>query len=244
MSGPSFCTVSTLLSAWCSSAITCTWRARTRSFAFDTCPARRKSRHPAKRSLIFPPARSTITGRRTSSPTATGRVCMFPWDRTATSAKMASRTKTIAPPFSKSIPKRGDREYSHRVCATRTALGGSRRREPCGPSSTNETSSVATSLPDYLTSVKDGGFYGWPYSYYGAHVDDRVKPPRPDLVSNALVPDYALGAHVARRLAPRKAGGPDVGGDPQQRFRAVSGGAEARPARRCPRAPWWCRRWR
>jgi glucose/arabinose dehydrogenase len=45
--------------------------------------------------------------------------------------------------------------------------------------------------------VKDGGFYGWPYSYYGHHVDERVKPPRPDLVAKALVPDYALGSHVA-----------------------------------------------
>jgi glucose/arabinose dehydrogenase len=52
-------------------------------------------------------------------------------------------------------------------------------------------------VPDYLTSVRDGGFYGWPYSYFGAHVDKRVDPPRPDLVANALSPDYALGAHVA-----------------------------------------------
>jgi glucose/arabinose dehydrogenase len=52
-------------------------------------------------------------------------------------------------------------------------------------------------VPDYLTSVRQGGFYGWPYSYYGQHVDERVEPPRPDLVSKALPPDYALGAHVA-----------------------------------------------
>jgi len=51
--------------------------------------------------------------------------------------------------------------------------------------------------PDYLTSVKDGGFYGWPYSYWGRHVDERVKPQRPDLVAKAIVPDYALGAHSA-----------------------------------------------
>jgi glucose/arabinose dehydrogenase len=48
-----------------------------------------------------------------------------------------------------------------------------------------------------MTSVQDGGFYGWPYSYYGQHVDTRVKPPRPDLVEKALVPDYALGPHTA-----------------------------------------------
>ena len=52
-------------------------------------------------------------------------------------------------------------------------------------------------VPDYLTSVKDGGFYGWPYSYYGRHVDPRVKPQRPDLVARAIVPDYALSSHVA-----------------------------------------------
>ncbi len=62
----------------------------------------------------------------------------------------------------------------------------------------NERDELGSDLvPDYLTSVKDGGFYGWPYSYYGTHVDDRVKPPRPDLVAKALVPDYALGTHVA-----------------------------------------------
>jgi glucose/arabinose dehydrogenase len=52
-------------------------------------------------------------------------------------------------------------------------------------------------VPDYLTSVRPDGFYGWPYSYYGTHVDTRVKPPRPDLVAKAIVPDYALGSHVA-----------------------------------------------
>ncbi len=52
-------------------------------------------------------------------------------------------------------------------------------------------------VPDYLTSVKRGAFYGWPYSYFGQHVDERVNPPRPDLVAKAVSPDYALGAHVA-----------------------------------------------
>jgi glucose/arabinose dehydrogenase len=52
-------------------------------------------------------------------------------------------------------------------------------------------------VPDYLTSVRDGGFYGWPYSYFGQHVDPRVHPQRPDLVASAIVPDYALSSHVA-----------------------------------------------
>ncbi|MEE7494493.1 PQQ-dependent sugar dehydrogenase [Methylobacterium oryzae CBMB20] len=52
-------------------------------------------------------------------------------------------------------------------------------------------------VPDYMTSVKDGGFYGWPYSYWGDHVDPRVMPQRPDRVAAALMPDYSLSSHVA-----------------------------------------------
>jgi glucose/arabinose dehydrogenase len=52
-------------------------------------------------------------------------------------------------------------------------------------------------VPDYMTSVRDGAFYGWPYSYYGQNVDARVKPQRPDLVATAMAPDYALGPHTA-----------------------------------------------
>jgi glucose/arabinose dehydrogenase len=62
----------------------------------------------------------------------------------------------------------------------------------------NERDELGSDLvPDYMTSVKDGGFYGWPYSYYGQHVDTRVQPQKPDLVAKALVPDYALGPHTA-----------------------------------------------
>ena len=62
----------------------------------------------------------------------------------------------------------------------------------------NERDEIGPSLvPDYLTSVRDGGFYGWPYSYYGQHVDQRVKPQAPDKVAAAIVPDYALGPHTA-----------------------------------------------
>ncbi len=62
----------------------------------------------------------------------------------------------------------------------------------------NERDEIGSDLvPDYMTSVKDGAFYGWPYSYYGQHVDERVKPPRPDLVAKAIPPDYALGPHTA-----------------------------------------------
>jgi glucose/arabinose dehydrogenase len=81
-------------------------------------------------------------------------------------------------------------------------------RNPNGPSwqpqsgalwvAVNERDELGNNLvPDYMTSVKDGGFYGWPYSYFGQHADDRVSPQRPDLVAKAIVPDYALGAHTA-----------------------------------------------
>jgi glucose/arabinose dehydrogenase len=81
-------------------------------------------------------------------------------------------------------------------------------RNPNGPSfqpqsgalwvTVNERDELGDDLvPDYMTSVKDGAFYGWPYSYYGQHVDDRVSPQRPDLVARAIAPDYALGAHTA-----------------------------------------------
>ena len=64
--------------------------------------------------------------------------------------------------------------------------------------SVNERDELGSDLvPDYFTSVKPGGFYGWPYSYYGQHVDERVKPQRPDLVASAIKPDYALGPHTA-----------------------------------------------
>ena len=62
----------------------------------------------------------------------------------------------------------------------------------------NERDELGSDLvPDYMTAVKDGGFYGWPYSYYGQHIDTRVHPQNPGLVATALVPDYALGPHTA-----------------------------------------------
>ncbi len=64
--------------------------------------------------------------------------------------------------------------------------------------SVNERDEIGSDLvPDYMTQVKDGAFYGWPWSYYGQHVDVRVKPQRPDMVAKAIAPDYALGPHTA-----------------------------------------------
>ena len=62
----------------------------------------------------------------------------------------------------------------------------------------NERDEIGSDLvPDYLTAVRDGAFYGWPYSYYGQHVDVRAQPPQPALVARAIAPDYALGPHTA-----------------------------------------------
>ena len=62
----------------------------------------------------------------------------------------------------------------------------------------NERDEIGSDLvPDYITSVKDGGFYGWPFSYYGQHVDARVSPQDPALVAKAIAPDYAVGPHTA-----------------------------------------------
>jgi glucose/arabinose dehydrogenase len=62
----------------------------------------------------------------------------------------------------------------------------------------NERDALGDHLPpDYMTGLRDGAFYGWPYSYYGQHVDDRVKPQNPDMVARAVAPQYALGAHTA-----------------------------------------------
>ena len=94
------------------------------------------------------------------------------------------------------------------LATSKSRLFASGLRNPNGPAwnpqngalwtVVNERDELGSDLvPDYMTSVKDGGFYGWPYSYYGNHVDTRILPQRPDLVSQAIVPDYALGPHTA-----------------------------------------------
>ena len=94
------------------------------------------------------------------------------------------------------------------LASRRTTVFASGLRNPNGLSwqpetgalwvAVNERDELGSDLvPDYMTSLKQGGFYGWPYSYYGQHVDARVKEPRPDLVAKAIEPDYALGTHTA-----------------------------------------------
>ena len=118
----------------------------------------------------------------------------------------------------------------------------------------NERDELGNDLvPDYMTSVKDGAFYGWPYSYFGQHVDARVKPPRPELVATAIAPDYALGAHTASLglafydgslLPERYRGGAFIGqhGSWNRKpfsgykviYRALRQGRAQRPAAGCP----------
>jgi glucose/arabinose dehydrogenase len=90
---------------------------------------------------------------------------------------------------------------AHRVLATGLRNPVGLAWEPASGAlwaAVNERDELGSDLvPDYMTSVRDGGFYGWPYSYYGQNVDSRVKPPRPDLVARAIKPDYALGPHTA-----------------------------------------------
>ncbi|MGZ8159681.1 MAG: PQQ-dependent sugar dehydrogenase [Methylobacter sp.] len=94
-------------------------------------------------------------------------------------------------------PKRG----SYRIYATGLRNPNGLAWEPDGGTLwtvVNERDELGSDLvPDYLTSVPDGSFFGWPYSYYGKHLDERVQPQRPDLVAKARVPDYALGPHTA-----------------------------------------------
>jgi glucose/arabinose dehydrogenase len=93
------------------------------------------------------------------------------------------------------------RTGAHRLYATGTRNPVGLAWEPESGAlwvSVNERDELGSDLvPDYMTAVRDGAFYGWPYSYYGQHVDTRVKPQRPDLVARAILPDYALGPHTA-----------------------------------------------
>lgn len=97
-------------------------------------------------------------------------------------------------------------EVDPAMCTSRTFASG--LRNPNGMAwepvtgalwtAVNERDDLGNDLvPDYMTSVKDGAFYGWPFSYYGQHVDVRVKPQNPEMVAKAITPDYALGSHTA-----------------------------------------------
>ena len=153
---------------------------------------RRRSASPS-----CPARRATIIGRRAWSPRRMARSSTSASVPTATSPRTAWTSRTSA---------RTILEIDAKTGASRVFASG--LRNPVGiawePGTkvlytvVNERDELGNDLvPDYLTSVKDGAFYGWPWSYYGAHVDTRVKPERPDMVAKAIAPDYALGPHVA-----------------------------------------------
>ena len=95
-------------------------------------------------------------------------------------------TQITAPPATV-VDLPGGTLNHHRTKNIIANAGGTKQRDELG----NDL------VPDYMTSVQEIGFYGWPYSYYGPNVDERVKPPRRDLVATAIKPDYALGPHTA-----------------------------------------------
>jgi len=93
------------------------------------------------------------------------------------------------------------RDGSHRIFASGLRNANGMAWGPHGTSLwtvVNERDEIGNDLvPDYMTAVVEGGFYGWPYSYFGDHLDERMEPQRPDLVERAIAPDYALGSHTA-----------------------------------------------
>jgi glucose/arabinose dehydrogenase len=130
-----------------------------------------------------------------ASPTGGGSTP--PWVRTATSPTTAWRSSAAA-----------RRSWRSTWPRARSASHASGLRNPNGmawePSTgalwavVNERDEIGSDLvPDYLTAVREGAFYGWPYSYYGQTVDERVKPQKPEMVARAVRPDFALGPHVA-----------------------------------------------
>ena len=185
-------------SAWRWSGRPSTWPTPMPSCGSPISRARRRSRPlrvkvvgPARRaaqpSLDEEPHRQRRTDRSSTSASA----------RTATWRRTASRRKKAAPRSGRSTPRRAVTASSPPACATPWGWPGSPRHGALW-AAVNERDELGSDLvPDYMTSVRDGGFYGWPYSYYGQHVDTRVKPPRPDLVAKAIAPDYALGPHTA-----------------------------------------------
>lgn len=93
--------------------------------------------------------------------------------------------------------KGGRNEASVVICCTSDAFGSPAYAESFGEKTGLIWSELGPDLvPDYSTSIRDGSFYGWPYCYYGQHVDPRVEPQRPDLIAKAISPDYALSSHV------------------------------------------------
>ena len=138
---------------------------------------------------------------------------------TATSPSAAWRPRSTGATIWQVDPQTG----AHRAFATGTRNPTALAFQPGGSqlwATVQERDEIGPNLvPDYLTSIREGGFYGWPYSYWGQHVDLRVRPQDPQKVASAIVPDFSLGSHVAAlglafstpAMGPRFAAGAFVG---------------------------------
>lgn len=142
------------------------------------------------------PAPSITTGPKRYWQARMVRSCMWASARTVISLRMDWILNIVAPRFWRLIRQPAQTVSSPAVSGILPDSVGNRRRASFGLLPMSAMKSAPT-VPDYLTSVQDGGFYGWPWSYFGQHVDRRVQPPRPDMVAKAIKPDYALSSHVA-----------------------------------------------
>ncbi len=162
----------------------------------------------------YRPGTSTIEGRGTKVADLPGGPLNHHWTKNVIASPDGSRLYVTVGSNSNVAEHGMDKEVDRAAILEIEAATGARRvyasglRNPNGlawePATgllwtvVNERDAIGGDLvPDYLTSVRPGGFYGWPYSYFGQVVDERVQPPRPDLVANAIKPDYALGPHTA-----------------------------------------------
>jgi len=146
---------------------------------------------PGVKLADLPAAPSIITGPRISPPVRMDQSFTLPSAPTAMSARTASEAETNRAAVLEVDRATGKwRVFRVRPSQSeRTRMGAAERTLWV---TVNERDELGNDLvPDYMTSVKDGGFYGWPYSYYGQHVDDRVSPQRPDLVATAIARTYA-----------------------------------------------------
>jgi len=164
--------------------------------------------------FTYRPGATTIEGRGTKVADLPGGPLNHHWTKNVIASRDGSMLYVTVGSNSNVAEHGMDKEVDRAAILEINAATGSRRvfasglRNPNGlvfePETgllwtvVNERDAIGGDLvPDYLTSVKPGGFYGWPYSYYGQTVDERVQPPRPDLVAKAIKPDYALGPHTA-----------------------------------------------
>jgi glucose/arabinose dehydrogenase len=162
----------------------------------------------------YPPGATTIEGRGTKVADLPGGELNHHWTKNVIASPDGSKLYVTVGSNSNVAEHGMDREVDRAAILEIDAASGARRvyasglRNPNGMAwepvtgalwtVVNERDTIGGDLvPDYMTSVKPGAFYGWPYSYYGQVVDERVQPPRPDLVAKAIKPDYALGPHTA-----------------------------------------------